>query len=281
MYAPQAEGDAVPLRTLRGPRTGLAQPIGLALDAAGRLHVANRAPGAGVTVHAADAEGDAPPLRCLRVPGFCSAQAVAVAPADAVFVACAAAVDRVASVLRFAPGETCGEAVIRGPATGLAYPVGLAIDARGMLLVANGFGGVVAVYAADARGAPTPLRTFTPAVGSARGLASAPGLLLVSGACLCLYPPEAPSDARPVAVFGRSARLPLQAAGGVAIGTGVAPPVLAVADFAGNAVHLIGTSGVAPVLGLASVRTIRGRATGLDRPSGVAFAPQDVSLAFA
>ena len=41
VYAPDARGDATPLRAIGGPRTGLAHPHALAVDARGFLYVAN------------------------------------------------------------------------------------------------------------------------------------------------------------------------------------------------------------------------------------------------
>jgi 6-phosphogluconolactonase (cycloisomerase 2 family) len=60
-YAAGANGDAAPVATLAGGTTGLNYPWGIALDAAGQLHVAN-AGGNSITVYAAGATGDVAPI---------------------------------------------------------------------------------------------------------------------------------------------------------------------------------------------------------------------------
>ncbi len=71
MYAPGANGNSVPLRTIYGPSTGLDGPNGVALDAADTLYVANtrpiyvantRLPGGSITVYAPGTGGNAAPL---------------------------------------------------------------------------------------------------------------------------------------------------------------------------------------------------------------------------
>ena len=41
VYAPGASGDVAPLRVISGPNTGISNPWSVALDAAGRVYVAN------------------------------------------------------------------------------------------------------------------------------------------------------------------------------------------------------------------------------------------------
>jgi sugar lactone lactonase YvrE len=68
VYAPGADGNAAPTRTIEGPNTGLHRPFFLSLDAAGNLYVANLAGSAGgvtTTVYARGASGDARPVRTL------------------------------------------------------------------------------------------------------------------------------------------------------------------------------------------------------------------------
>jgi sugar lactone lactonase YvrE len=59
VYAPKADGNAVPIRTITGKRTGLAQPVGLALDPAGKVWVA--ASGGAPAAFGARADGDIEP----------------------------------------------------------------------------------------------------------------------------------------------------------------------------------------------------------------------------
>jgi hypothetical protein len=99
-------------------------------------------------------------------------------------------------------------------------------------------------------------------------------MLLVGGACLCGYADDAGAGARPATVFGRSARLSLQGADGVAFDRAAAAATLYVADFAADTVHLIRTSTpVSRALRIADVTAIRGPATGLDGPIGLCVGP--------
>jgi hypothetical protein len=71
VYAPGADGNAAPIRTIEGPNTGLQRPFFLSLDAAGNLYVVNLAGSTGgvtVTVYARGASGDARPVRTLQGP---------------------------------------------------------------------------------------------------------------------------------------------------------------------------------------------------------------------
>jgi len=71
VYAPGANGDAAPIRTIEGPDTGLHSPFFLALDGSGNLYVANQARFEGkvtTVVYARGASGDARPVRTLQGP---------------------------------------------------------------------------------------------------------------------------------------------------------------------------------------------------------------------
>jgi hypothetical protein len=71
VYAPGADGNAAPIRTIEGPNTGLYRPFFLALDKAGNLYVANLAGSTGgvtTVVFAPGASGDARPVRTLQGP---------------------------------------------------------------------------------------------------------------------------------------------------------------------------------------------------------------------
>ena len=68
VYARTAKGNAAPVRTIRGPNTGLNWPTGLAFDAGAReLYVANDAAHE-VLIFDARAKGDVKPVRVLKGP---------------------------------------------------------------------------------------------------------------------------------------------------------------------------------------------------------------------
>jgi hypothetical protein len=62
-YAPGANGNAAPIRTITGPATGLQQPWAIDLDTAGDVWAANL--NGGVTEYAATATGNATPIRTI------------------------------------------------------------------------------------------------------------------------------------------------------------------------------------------------------------------------
>jgi hypothetical protein len=274
VFAPGRYGDVAPKRIIEGSRTGLAGPHGLAVDARGRLFVANRKT-ATVAVHAQGAAGNAGPLRILGADAMHTAQALAVGPGGDVFVASwpDGSLAGRASIVHFACDCSRSDYTIAGPRTGLTHPVGLALADDGTLLVANAFGGVVAAYAAGSRGDAAPLRSFTAATASTQGIACGARTLIVSGVSVYVYPGSAGTGAQPAAVLARCAMLPLGCAGAVAIRVAAAQPVIGVADTVRAAVHLIRTCGVAPALRMAAVASIAGPATGLSGPvGGLAFA---------
>src|SRR5207244_9379256 len=116
-------------------------------------------------------------------------EAVAIGPCGDLFVSNWPDSDpmRTAAVLHFGAGMSFSDYAITGPKTGVTYPVGVAIDDEGWLLVANAFGGVVGVFAPGATGDTVPQRSFTAATGSTRAIACGARLLALSGACVCLY----------------------------------------------------------------------------------------------
>jgi len=68
VYDAGATGNATPIATIKGASTLLDQPIGIALDAAGRIYVANSGTTSAqyrITVYAANANGDVAPVATL------------------------------------------------------------------------------------------------------------------------------------------------------------------------------------------------------------------------
>ncbi len=65
VYDAGSTGNATPVASIKGASTLLSQPIGIALDAAGRIYVANSGTTSAqyrITVYAADANGDVAPI---------------------------------------------------------------------------------------------------------------------------------------------------------------------------------------------------------------------------
>jgi hypothetical protein len=178
VYALDASGDTAPLRTIAGDTTLLDSPIGIALDLANdEVIVSNTSnPGtstnASITVFSRGADGNVAPLRTIAgsSTGLNYAQMLAFDPlAGEILVANAA--DRasppgtpsVTVFSRMANGNVAPLRTLSGASTGLAGPIGLALDhTNDEIFVTNVSPGTptVTVYARTASGDTAPLRTL-------------------------------------------------------------------------------------------------------------------------
>jgi len=170
VYAPNANGDAAPIRTIAGSKTGLAGPIGLALGPSGELYVANQMNPATVTVYDSLANGNATPIRTIEgsplglTPGFVQPGGIALDSSGELFVTNTPIYGE-NSVAVYAAGANGYAKPIRtigGSKTELAAPSGVALDASGQVYVANDRGGregqgSVTVYAPKANGNVAPI----------------------------------------------------------------------------------------------------------------------------
>ena len=158
VYAPWADGNAAPIRTITGDRTGLDRPVGIELDTAGYVYVANTY---AVTVFAPGASGSVAPISTIE--SYAQIGGIALDTAGNLYVASRDVVTVYAAANRNpAPIRT-----IAGSHAGLGCPAGLGLDASGELYVANPCSGSITVYAAGADGDATPTRTIA---GSNTGL---------------------------------------------------------------------------------------------------------------
>ncbi len=210
-YSREVKGVEAPMRIIRGPNTGLADPHGLYWDEAhNEIAVANhgnfrglaRNDGAGCTAVAevdpnaeagkfeppsirifeADAKGDTAPLRSIQGPHTRLDWPMGIA-ADAVHDTIIVANNGDNSVLIFTRnrgGDVAPVRVIRGARTGITHPMGVAVDpVHGEIWVAN-YGDHTALAfdsAADGDVAPrrvirsAPAGTPTPGFGNPMALA--------------------------------------------------------------------------------------------------------------
>ena len=121
-------GEKPPPRAIvRGPNTGLSQPIGVVVDDAGAVYVTNS--NNRITVYTAPASGNATPSVSILGSGFESPWGVAVDDAGSIYVA----VDRIGqgSIVVYAAsakGNAPPSATISGTNTGLQSPRGVALQ---------------------------------------------------------------------------------------------------------------------------------------------------------
>lgn len=285
-FALDAADNAAPIRTIRGPSTGLNLPLGMAMDSKSNLFVANRKAGT-VTVYAGDAADDAAPIRTLTAPNMGSPQAIAIGPSDDVFVVtcptCGVGNGGQTGIWHFNNNADASDYHIGGETnqnTGLVTPVGIALISDPSnpgigpnVVVANAFGGKVVVFAPFTPGDQFPIRTLSPRSGAnVQSLAIGGNTLALSipGAVVDFYAPTAATNAPPAATIQSSPdKLPVQYPAGIAIDATVTPPVGYLADVNGDSVYVIHTVGVQPALAVDAVTKISGDHTKMDSPLGI------------
>jgi hypothetical protein len=187
VYRKTASGTEKPLRILEGPKTGLMDIQGIALDVKNNLmFVSNygnysnfNIPGSGkfyppsITVHALDASGDTPPLRVIQGPKTqlnWPAQLSHDSTRGELYVA-----NNVGSSLLVFHGSDQGDIaptrVVKGPKTGLKNPTGVYADIRNREVWVSNMGNASArVFPLDAKGDVAPLRTIRSAPEGKVGL---------------------------------------------------------------------------------------------------------------
>lgn len=164
VYAPGANGDAAPTRTLTASSYGGVWSIATAVDKNGDLWVANLTLIA-IEEFAPGASGDVAPIRTIEGPatGLVRPTGIAISDRGDVWVADLGA----AKVMRFGPnqsGNVAPKQVIAGPLTGLNKPFGLSIG-PGTVWVSNVSvipEGTVREFSSTSNGDVAPLRVINP-----------------------------------------------------------------------------------------------------------------------
>jgi sugar lactone lactonase YvrE len=133
IFAAGASGNATPTATISGPNTGLDVPLGITVDAVGKIYVANNSnPGtASVTIYSPDASGDATPISSIIGPSTgLASTGLALDLNGNIYVTNGNRSPNPNTVTIFAAGAS-GNAVpiatISGPSTGLSRPYGVAV----------------------------------------------------------------------------------------------------------------------------------------------------------
>ncbi|HET9343756.1 MAG TPA: hypothetical protein VFO25_12655 [Candidatus Eremiobacteraceae bacterium] len=164
VYAPGANGDTPPARTLTASSYGGVWSVATAVDKNGDLWVANLNLTA-IEEFAPGASGDAAPIRTIEGPatGLVKPSGIAISDRGDVWVADLGA----AKVMRFGPsqsGNVAPKQVIAGPVTGLNEPVGVSLG-PGTLWVSNVSiipEGTVREFSSIANGDVAPIRVINP-----------------------------------------------------------------------------------------------------------------------
>ncbi len=166
VYAPGSNGDAAPFETIDVPGVGA-----IAVDANGRIFLLSAS---GVTVYAPGSHGMASPIETISgtQTGLALPSSIAVDSSGKIYIANIFGGDSgKGSVTVYMPGSN-GDAkpiaVISGADTGLAYPIGIAVDSKGKIEVVNdgielGIGNPssITVYQAGSNGDAKPVATIS------------------------------------------------------------------------------------------------------------------------
>ncbi len=180
VYPAGSNGDIAPTASLSGVHTGLAYPLGIALDSDDEIYVINgftanvkRTPytDGSITVYSAGSNGDIAPIATITgdKTGLFYQSGIAIDASRDIYAAgiesnnagVGISIFRAGSHGNVAPDET-----IVGTDTGLNGPDGFAFDSVGNLYVSNGYGGPNAngnltMYAAGSSGDASPMATIT------------------------------------------------------------------------------------------------------------------------
>jgi hypothetical protein len=274
VYARTASGDAVPVRTLKGPTTGLRFPFAAVVDP---VHAELLVVGGGgfaalnsVTVYSRVASGDVAPLRTLSgaATGLNGLSAVALDRVhDEIFVVNEGNVS-ITVYPRTASGNTPPLRALSGPSTGLAIPTKIAVDLIHEELVVTNQSSIT-VYARTASGNTAPLRTLT-----------VPSQSLLQGVSVDQVHDELVVATQPsVMVFARTASgnaAPLRVLSGSA--TGLQHPLDVFVDLINDELVVANQGDSVPSITIyprtasgnaAPLRTLKGDATALSVPQSV------------
>ena len=160
-FSPSQSGNVQPVRAIFGSNSGLAKPLGIAVDGAGNIYAANSAS----STIAVFNQSSSTPARIVSGPstGLGTPVGVAVDSAGDVY----ALNQATNSVTVYSPSASGNAAPIRtiaGNLTSISSPQGIALDSSGNVWVTNLYGGApgsVTVFAAGSNGNVAPMATYT------------------------------------------------------------------------------------------------------------------------
>jgi hypothetical protein len=166
VFAANANGNPVPLYTIAGSNTGLSLPWGIALDAGGRLYVANDGSST-VTIYAPGASGNIAPIGTIAgsSTGLSSPTAIALDGFGQLYVLNVTIISNrahyhVTVYSAMATGDAAPITTLTGGNLDLGYPIGLAVDGAGRLYVAK-YSNEITIYAPGASGSDAPVDSIT------------------------------------------------------------------------------------------------------------------------
>ncbi|MFT3699997.1 MAG: hypothetical protein QM831_43030 [Kofleriaceae bacterium] len=271
-----ADGDTPPFRTIAGGTTQLSLPIGVTVDHAGNIYVANRT-GSNLTVYGADASGDVAPIRTMTATGMGSPEGMIRGPDDDIIVttcpSCGQSAGGDTGVWHFARGASTSDFSLTGSATGFGAPSSPAIDnATSTIVIGNSFGGAIETFTSGQQGNVAPTSSFVPAAGyniQSIALSSQSILVTSSGIGVDFYPRDAANGASPSGSIA-AADIGLSYPGGIYFDDTSTPKRIYLADYSANAVFVLDLAGTEPNFTIQAKRKISGPSTMLNQPLDIA-----------
>src|SRR5205807_1001736 len=175
VFGANASGNPAPLYTIAGSNTGLNGPGGIALDAAGRLYVANDGSST-VTIYAPGASGNIAPIGTIAGSntGLSSPTAIALDGFGQLYVLNVTIISnqayyQITVYSANATGDATPIATLAGGNLDVGAPRGIAVDGGGRLYVTKEGTSTIAIYAPGASGNVAPVDSIA---GPGTGLSS-------------------------------------------------------------------------------------------------------------
>jgi hypothetical protein len=172
VFAAGAKGNVKPTYLVSGGLTQLNSPQGIAVEASGKVFVTNQSSGGGyITAYAPGSNGDEPPVQTIYGDTSLLFFPSGIAFHGSLLYVADLGDQTINEYSASANGNVSPTNVIDG----LNAPTGVAVDSSGLIYVTDG--NAIIVYAANATGFATPLRTIS---GSATQLDAPAGLTVFS-----------------------------------------------------------------------------------------------------
>ncbi|PZR57927.1 MAG: hypothetical protein DLM50_04825 [Candidatus Meridianibacter frigidus] len=179
IFPPTASGNVIPNGSISGPLTLLSLPNGLAFDSNSNLIVANG--GGSIERFAPGAMGNVAPAARITGPSLVAPQFPAVDSKNNIYVtqntATGSPADSVQSYAAASNGVKSPSTTISGAKTLLKTPMGIGLDSKDNIYVANNGSNAITIYAAGANGNVAPIGTIA---GDKTTLSNPTGLALDS-----------------------------------------------------------------------------------------------------
>ncbi len=190
IYPPDSNGNVAPAAVISGKQTGLALPLGIALDSQGNIYVANLNTanagnsfeiGSSITVYSPGSKGDTNPIAIIagNKTGLVAPRGIALDSEGNLYTE--GSVDQMGFSINVYPPDSNGNvapaAAIFGADTGLEFPVALTLDAdRNLYVLSNQGGpagdGFISTYPADSNGDIAPTTKITSTFDGLDGVSS-------------------------------------------------------------------------------------------------------------